>query len=251
MPRGWASSHPGLLQRRRCWGGELQIHLLRVAKFHSTPSWWSEFPWAFCLYNLNVPVENFRKLRLTSIFRNFFFIFSNVSFPLTLWLFLPLLFDFVSLLKFKDFISSVTFLLISKISWKLEESTLPHWSYISLLDVCLSHKLFSFRKIEGEISFFTITKIPKSILHLSVKAKHLYRILEWKWNNMICLNYFFFYVKAPCKLARILCPWDSPGKNIGVGCHSLPQGIFPTQGSNPGLLYHRQILYHLSYQRSP
>ena len=43
---------------------------------------------------------------------------------------------------------------------------------------------------------------------------------------------------------RLLCPWNSPGKNIGVGCHSLlPQGIFPTQGLNPGLLHCRQILY--------
>ena len=32
------------------------------------------------------------------------------------------------------------------------------------------------------------------------------------------------------------CPWDSPGKNTGVGCHALLQGIFPTQGSNPGLM---------------
>ena len=37
--------------------------------------------------------------------------------------------------------------------------------------------------------------------------------------------------------ARLLCPWDSPGKNIGVGCHFLLQGIFPTQESNPGLLH--------------
>ena len=44
---------------------------------------------------------------------------------------------------------------------------------------------------------------------------------------------------------------DSPGKNTGVGCHDLLQGIFPTQGSNPGLLYYRQILYHLSHQGSP
>ena len=35
---------------------------------------------------------------------------------------------------------------------------------------------------------------------------------------------------------RLLCLWDSPGKNTGVGCHSLLQGIFPTQGSNPSLL---------------
>ena len=40
---------------------------------------------------------------------------------------------------------------------------------------------------------------------------------------------------------------DSPGKNTGVGCCALLQGIFPTQGSNPGLSYCRQILYQLSY----
>ena len=44
---------------------------------------------------------------------------------------------------------------------------------------------------------------------------------------------------------------DSPGRNTGVGGHALLQGIFPTQGSNPGLLHCRQILYRLSYQGSP
>ena len=44
---------------------------------------------------------------------------------------------------------------------------------------------------------------------------------------------------------------DSPGKHTGVGWHALLQGIFPTQGSNPGLLLCRQILYHLSHQGSP
>ena len=44
---------------------------------------------------------------------------------------------------------------------------------------------------------------------------------------------------------------DSPGKNTGVGCHALLQGIFPTQGSNLGLPHYRQILYCLSYQGSP
>ena len=41
---------------------------------------------------------------------------------------------------------------------------------------------------------------------------------------------------------------DSPGKNTGVGCHAVLQGIFPTQGSSPGLPHCRQILYHLSHQ---
>ena len=45
--------------------------------------------------------------------------------------------------------------------------------------------------------------------------------------------------------------WDSPGKDTGVGFHFLLQGIFPTQESNPGLLHCRQILYQLSYKKSP
>ena len=44
---------------------------------------------------------------------------------------------------------------------------------------------------------------------------------------------------------------DSPGKNTGVGCHALLQGIFTTQGLNSGLSHCRRILYHLSHQGSP
>ena len=51
--------------------------------------------------------------------------------------------------------------------------------------------------------------------------------------------------------AWLLCPWNSPGKNTGVGSHSILQGIFPTQRSNPGLLHCRQILYCLNHQGSP
>ena len=46
-----------------------------------------------------------------------------------------------------------------------------------------------------------------------------------------------------------LHPGNTPGKNTGRGSHSLLQGIFPTQSSNP--LHCRQILYYLSYQGSP
>ena len=49
--------------------------------------------------------------------------------------------------------------------------------------------------------------------------------------------------------SRLLCPWDSSGKNNGVGCHSLLQRIFPTQGSNLGLPYSRQIFYCLKHQK--
>ena len=49
---------------------------------------------------------------------------------------------------------------------------------------------------------------------------------------------------------RCLCLWDSPGKNTGMGCHFLLQGIFLTQGSSLRLLHCRQVLYHLSHQGS-
>ena len=45
---------------------------------------------------------------------------------------------------------------------------------------------------------------------------------------------------------RLLCPWDFPSKNNGVGSYPFLWGIFLTQGSNPDLLHCRQILYHLS-----
>ena len=45
------------------------------------------------------------------------------------------------------------------------------------------------------------------------------------------------------------CPWDCPGKNTGVGCHSLLQGIFVTQRLNLDL-HCRQILYHLSHHET-
>ena len=48
--------------------------------------------------------------------------------------------------------------------------------------------------------------------------------------------------------ARLLCPWDFPGKNTGVGCHFLLQGIFPTQGSSQSLLHWQADSLPLSHQ---
>ena len=80
---------------------------------------------------------------------------------------------------------------------------------------------------------------------------------------MAPLLWIFCCPAALCFVAQ-LCPtlmdWsptdasvhgDSPGKNSGVNCHGLFQGIFPTQGSNPNLLHCRWILYCLSHQGSP
>ena len=79
--------------------------------------------------------------------------------------------------------------------------------------------------------------IAKFRLKLKVKVKSLSRarLLTTPW-TVAC--------------TKLLCPRDFPGKSTGVGCHFLLQGIFPTQGSNPGLPHCRQTLYRLSHQGS-
>ena len=79
-------------------------------------------------------------------------------------------------------------------------------------------------------------------------------LLQSTWNSPWCSEMTSIGRKSrPHGLqpTRLRCPWDSPGKNPGVGGHSLFQGIFPTQGSNQGLLHCRQILYHLSPPGKP
>ena len=72
----------------------------------------------------------------------------------------------------------------------------------------------------------------------------------WVWTQVACMLSFgcLWLFAAPWTVAhQAPLPWDSPGKNTGVSCHALLQGIFPTQGRNPGLLWllhGLQILYH-------
>ena len=54
-----------------------------------------------------------------------------------------------------------------------------------------------------------------------------------------------------CLTLRLYSLWNSPGQNTGVGSRFLLQGIFLTQGSNPGFLHCRQILYQISHKGSP
>ena len=69
----------------------------------------------------------------------------------------------------------------------------------------------------------------------------------WKWKCLLVSRVRLFV--TPWTVAhQALCPRNSPGKNTGVGCHFLLQGIFLTQGLNLGLPYCRQTLYQLSHQ---
>ena len=82
---------------------------------------------------------------------------------------------------------------------------------------------------------------------------------HFRWRSQMTYSCHTFAIKVKVSVTqsclthvtRLLCPWNSPGKNTRVGSHSFLQGIFPTQGLNPGLLHCRQTLHHLSHQGSP
>ena len=116
------------------------------------------------------------------------------------------------------------------------------------------------RKKESEVtqSYPTLRdpmdcSLPGSSVHGIFQA----RVLEWgaiaKWSQIVWqflknLKQNYHMCVLSCSVvsnslqlhglypARLLCPWDFPGKNTGVGCHSLLQGIFLTQGLNLHLL---------------
>ena len=102
----------------------------------------------------------------------------------------------------------------------------------------LSNKLFNtflknrsyqhqYKKLRGQtIVYLALPRVVESLSHV------------WLWPHGLWPT-------------RHLCPWDSPGKNTGVGCHFLLQGIFLTQELNPHFCISRQILYHWATCAAP
>ena len=85
---------------------------------------------------------------------------------------------------------------------------------------------------------------PKSVNTVCTISVILYLValLLWSASHSVVSDSLWSY--------GLYSPWNSLGLNTGVSGLSLLQGIFPTQGSNPGHLHGRQILYQLSHKRS-
>ena len=106
------------------------------------------------------------------------------------------------------------------------------------------------------------TKIYTVYIYTDIYIYNLYLNVYIVWPIYVCVCVCAVLCLV-AQLSLILCDsmdyrppgssvhGDSPGKNTGVGCHSLLQGIFPIQDLNPGLPHCRQILCHLGHQRSP
>ena len=84
---------------------------------------------------------------------------------------------------------------------------------------------------------------------------------DWTWVSCITGRFFTIWATSESESHSVVpdslqphglySPWNSPDQNTEVGSLSLLQGIFPTQGLNPGVPYCRQILYQLSHKGSP
>ena len=96
------------------------------------------------------------------------------------------------------------------------------------------------------ILYLVINTIEKNLsiylsiyIYLSISESLCYTPESKSVNRSVVFNSLQPHGLQPTRL----CPWNSPVKNTGVGCHSLLQWIFPTQGSNPGLLHCRPIFF--------
>ena len=108
----------------------------------------------------------------------------------------------------------------------------------------------------GDVSFFLfytgILKSPGPLHNVEGgfpihKSREVIPVNQKKnWNRLVVSD----SLRPHGPPIRLLWPWDFPGKNTGVGCHFLLQGIFPAQGLDPSISHCRQTLYRLSHQGS-
>ena len=131
-------------------------------------------------------------------------------------------------------ILSLCLVFVSLITICVSPWVYPIWDsmfFLDLIDYFLFHA--------GEIFNYNLFKI--------FRIPFIFLFLFWKWKESESHS----VVSDSLWPHGLYSPYNSLGQNTRVGSLSLLQGNFPTQGSNPGLLHCRQILYHLSHKGSP
>ena len=140
------------------------------------------------------------------------------------------------------------------ICWLLD-TNLDLWVDISCRRNEISY-LFNSESLSPILSVYLNPQMPKHRCKFYDEFSEEWSFIKWRRWHFIVIWIVKVKVTQSClTLCDSMdysmpgsCPRSSPGKNTRVGCHSIPHGIFPTQGSNPGLLHCRQILCNLSHQ---
>ena len=131
-----------------------------------------------------------------------------------------------------------TVLQTSSGQWSCTEQR--HWI---LTDASISKRPIAFR------SSLLLKQLQDWDLVFEFISKKNVKCFHMKDIDTYFINFFFLSLSVGSDSLRphgLYSPWTSPGQNTGPGSFSLLQGIFPTQGLNPGLLDQRLIFYQLS-----
>ena len=127
-------------------------------------------------------------------------------------------------------------------------SILIRYNVCVYMCVCLIFRMYSvciFQHSLGNIFFFKKKSLfLKNILWYLLSAELVLQVMRLESESHSVMS-------DSLQPHGLYSPWNSPGQNTRVGRLSLLQGIFPTQGSDLGLLHCRCILYQLSPQGSP
>ena len=130
----------------------------------------------------------------------------------------------------------------------IDLALIKHW-FKSAMSLYLSSSELG-RPYSLHLNTFTTRSFLKALIIKLQNLSHvLYTTSLWISNNIA--NAYSCKTQNGQAPHGLYSPWNSPGQNTGVGSLSLLQGIFPTHGSNPGLLHCRWILYQLSHKGSP
>ena len=112
-----------------------------------------------------------------------------------------------------------------------------------MIQLSTQFSMFSYISINSTSCRVTSNQFAQGCLSFSNEIP-----ASWEISSVNSFSESLSVVSDSLRPHRLYSPWNSPGQNTGMGSHSLLQGIFPTQGLNPGLLHCRQTLYQLSHQ---
>ena len=128
-------------------------------------------------------------------------------------------------------------------SWAIREAPLDG------ISVLLAFMLFFRAK---DFVYLWCSSVSQRYVYVWIEfyfSRYIENIFNMQWKSLSHVQLFATLVMYD-SLHGLYSPWNSPGKNTGVGSLSLLQGIFPTQGSNPGLPYCKWILCQLSHREA-